>query len=157
MVYLTCAVIGLGGRSVIKAWTELAAGVAARDVSRGGRRRHENLYLEPHDYQIYYVNIDLRHQYGISAAESQTFLRAKRPKRRRARRNGCFRRLSYWLLAPRFFSFVRSLLKEAIIEAVPLPRLSILQFFELNVNNSTLKTEDLYYFGFQLIKHATVL
>ena len=51
------------------------------------------LYLEPHDYQIYYVNIDLRHQYGISAAESQTFLRAKRPQRRRARRNGCFRRL----------------------------------------------------------------
>ena len=26
-------------------------------------------------------------------AESQTFLRAKRPQRRRARRNGCFRRL----------------------------------------------------------------
>ena len=52
-----------------------------------------NLYLEPHDYQIYYVNIDLRHQYGISAAESQTFLRAKRPQRLRARRNGCFRRL----------------------------------------------------------------
>ena len=37
--------------------------------------------------------IDLRHQYGISAAESQTFLRAKRSQRRRARRNGCFRRL----------------------------------------------------------------
>ena len=35
----------------------------------------------------------LRHQYGISVAESQTFLRAKRPHRRRARRNGCFRRL----------------------------------------------------------------
>ena len=51
------------------------------------------LYLEPHDYRIYYVNIDLRHQYGISVAESQTFLRAKRPERRRARRNGCFRRL----------------------------------------------------------------
>ena len=42
---------------------------------------------------IYYVNTGLRHQYGISAAESQTFLRAKRPQRRRARRNGCFRRL----------------------------------------------------------------
>ena len=41
----------------------------------------------------YYVNTGLRHQYGISAAESQTFLRAKRPQRRRARRNGCFRRL----------------------------------------------------------------
>ena len=29
--------------------------------------------MEPHDYRIYYVNIDLRHQYGISVAESQTF------------------------------------------------------------------------------------
>ena len=37
------------------------------------------LYLEPHDYRIYYVNIDLRHQYGIYVAESQTFLLAKRP------------------------------------------------------------------------------
>ena len=35
----------------------------------------------------------LRHQYGISVAESQTFLHAKRPHRWRARRNGCFRRL----------------------------------------------------------------
>ena len=32
-----------------------------------------------HDYPIYYVNIDLRHQYGISVAESQMFLLAKRP------------------------------------------------------------------------------
>ena len=43
-----------------------------------------NLYLEPHDYRIHYVNIDLRHQYGIYVAESQTFLLAKRPQRRRA-------------------------------------------------------------------------
>ena len=35
--------------------------------------------MEPHDYRIYYVNIDLRHQYGISVAESQTFLLIKRP------------------------------------------------------------------------------
>ena len=28
-----------------------------------------------------YVNIDLRHQYGISVAESQTFLLAKCPER----------------------------------------------------------------------------
>ena len=40
-----------------------------------------------------YVNIDLRHQYGISVAESQTFLRAKRPQWRRALRNGCFHML----------------------------------------------------------------
>ena len=61
-------------------------------------RRHvkldnANLYLEPHNYRIYYVNIELRHQYGIAVAESQTFLRAKGSQRRRARRNGCFRRL----------------------------------------------------------------
>ena len=49
----------------------------------------------PHDYWIYYVNIGLCHQYGISATESQMFLLAKRPRRRRARRNGCFRRLIY--------------------------------------------------------------
>ena len=45
-----------------------------------------------YDYRIYYVNIDLRHHYGISVAEAQTFLLAKRPQRRGARRNGCFRR-----------------------------------------------------------------
>ena len=37
----------------------------------------------------------LRYQYGISVAEEQTFLLAKRPKRRGARRNGCFRRLHF--------------------------------------------------------------
>ena len=42
---------------------------------------------------IYYVNIDLRHQYGISVAESQTYLLAKLPKRRGATRNGCSGRL----------------------------------------------------------------
>ena len=52
-----------------------------------------NLYLELHDYQIYYVNIDLCHQYGISVAQSRMFLCVKRPQRRRARRNGCFCRL----------------------------------------------------------------
>ena len=52
---------------------------------------------------IYYVNTGLRHQYGISAAESQTFPRAIRPHRRRARRNGCFRRLQRWL-SPNHFS-----------------------------------------------------
>ena len=58
--------------------------------------------MEPHDYRIHYVNIDLRHQYGISVAESQTFLLAKRPQRRRARRNGCFRRL-FQLVLTTFF------------------------------------------------------
>ena len=46
--------------------------------------------MEPHDYRINYVNIDLRHQYGFSVAESQTFLRAKRPQRQRARRTDVF-------------------------------------------------------------------
>ena len=53
------------------------------------------------DYRICYVNIDLRHQYGISVAESQTFLRAKRPQRRRARKNGWFRMLHQTL----FYTF----------------------------------------------------
>ena len=55
-----------------------------------------NLHLKPHDCRIYYVNINLRHQYGISAAESQTFLRVKRPQRQRARRNRVFCRLYYY-------------------------------------------------------------
>ena len=46
-----------------------------------------NLNLEPHDYRIYYVNIDLRHQYGISVAELQTFLLVKRPQQQGVRRN----------------------------------------------------------------------
>ena len=50
--------------------------------------------MEPHDYWIYYVNINLRQQSGISVTETQTFLPAKRPKRRGARRNCCFRRLA---------------------------------------------------------------
>ena len=31
-------------------------------------------HLEVHDYRIYYVNIDLRHHYGVSLAEAQTSL-----------------------------------------------------------------------------------
>ena len=50
-----------------------------------------NQLLPPDSGQI------LRHQYGISVAETQTFLLAKRPQWRRARRNGCFRRLEKWL------------------------------------------------------------
>ena len=41
--------------------------------------------MEPHDYRIFYVNIDSRHQYGISVAESQLFVRVKHPQQRRAR------------------------------------------------------------------------
>ena len=71
---------------------------AAGDVSRGGtsatERQKFHTDLEPHDYRI----IDLRHQFGISVAESQTFFRAKRPHRPRARRNGSFRRLQIMML-----------------------------------------------------------
>ena len=35
--------------------------------------------VKAHNYRIYYISIDLRHQYGIFAAETQTYLRAKRP------------------------------------------------------------------------------
>ena len=41
-----------------------------------------NLDLEPHDYRINYVNIDLRQQYGIFVAKTQTSLLAKHPYRR---------------------------------------------------------------------------
>ena len=58
-----------------------------------GTHNWTNLNLEPRDYWIYYVNIDFRHQYGISVAESQTLILAKCPQRRGERRNGCFRRL----------------------------------------------------------------
>ena len=43
----------------------------------GETQNWTNLHLEPHDYGIYYENIDLRHQYGISVAKSQTFLLSK--------------------------------------------------------------------------------
>ena len=36
------------------------------------KQNQTNVLLEPHDYWIYYVNIDLRHQYGISVVEAQT-------------------------------------------------------------------------------------
>ena len=53
-----------------------------------------NLHLETHDYWIHFVNIDLHHQYGISVPESQTFLIAKSPQPRGARRNLCFCRFT---------------------------------------------------------------
>ena len=51
------------------------------------------LHLEPHDYPIYYINTDLRHQYGISVAESQMFLLPKHPQQWGAVRNDCSRKL----------------------------------------------------------------
>ena len=53
-----------------------------------------NLHLEPQDYQNYYVNIDLFHQYGISyVAELHTLLLVKRSQGLGEKRKGCFCRL----------------------------------------------------------------
>ena len=43
------------------------------------RNRIEKFECGTHDYQIYYANIDLRHQYGIPVTESQTFPPTKHP------------------------------------------------------------------------------
>ena len=56
------------------------------------------MYLEPYDYRIYYINIDLRHQYGISVAELQMFLRAKRPQREEQGETDVF--ASYLYISP---------------------------------------------------------
>ena len=42
-------------------------------LPKSTKRNWTNLHLEPDDYQIYDVNIRLRHQYGISVTELQTF------------------------------------------------------------------------------------
>ena len=52
------------------------------------------MHFKPQVYQINYVNIDLRHQYGMYVVETQTFPLAKRPERRGMKRNGCFCRLA---------------------------------------------------------------
>ena len=46
-----------------------------------------------YDHQIYYVNIDVRHQYGIFVAEVQTSQLVKCPQGREKKRDGCFLRL----------------------------------------------------------------
>ena len=44
------------------------------------KRKIEQICIwNPMTTEFIYVNIDLRHQYGISATESQTFLLTKRP------------------------------------------------------------------------------
>ena len=40
------------------------------------------MHVKPQVYRNNYVNIDLRHQYGISVTETETFPLAKRPERR---------------------------------------------------------------------------
>ena len=45
------------------------------NVDQEKRKIEQNLNLEPHDYRIYYVNIGLRHQYGISVADQRWWAR----------------------------------------------------------------------------------
>ena len=59
---------------LVRRWTQHFS-----KIYREKRKHLTNLDVEPHDYRMYVVNIDLRYQYGISVAESHTFLRAKRP------------------------------------------------------------------------------
>ena len=49
----------------------------------GETENQTNLHLEHHDYRIYYVNIDLRRQYGISVAKSSETSLAARSKEKR--------------------------------------------------------------------------
>ena len=67
--------------------------LTAGDVSPGGTSTTQRLKLHTDDINQRLHNNDLRHQYGISVANSQTFLLEKRSQRRGARRSGCFRRL----------------------------------------------------------------
>ena len=71
--------------------------LTAGDVSPGGTSTTQRLKLHTDDINQRLHNNDLRHQYGISVANSQTFLLEKRSQRRGARRSGCFRRLWYHL------------------------------------------------------------
>ena len=43
------------------------------------QKKGTNLHEEPRDYRINYVNIDLRHQYGIPVADAQTSVLVKHP------------------------------------------------------------------------------
>ena len=75
-------------------------------IDQKARKIGQIYILEPHDYQMYYVKTDMCNQYGISASESQKSLCAKRPQRRRRRRNRCFRSLiqSLWISLPQLES-----------------------------------------------------
>ena len=62
----------------------------------GEMQNWKNLHLEPHhNYWIYYVNIDLCHQYGISVADHR---RSSSQNAFSARRNSCFIWLEWTLL-----------------------------------------------------------
>ena len=113
---------------------------AAGDVSRGGRGRHEKL-----DKFIFGTawlpDLLCKHWFASTVWNFYSWVADVPPRETSKAAKSEEKRMfsQAELLAPRFFfPYVRSLLEEAIIEAVPLPRLSILQFFQLNINNSAL-------------------
>ena len=59
---------------LIRRWTERFT-----KIDQEKRKIEQICIWNPMTTGFIYVNIDLRHQYGISVAESQTFLLAKRP------------------------------------------------------------------------------
>ena len=108
---------------------------AAGDVSRGGRRRHEKL-----DKFIFGTawlpDLLCKHWFASTVWNFCSWVADVPP---RETSKAMFSQAELFAVGTAFFfSFVWSLLEEAIIEAVPLPRLSIVQFFQLNINNSAL-------------------
>ena len=76
------------------------------------------MHLGPHDYWIYYANIDLRHQYGISATGLQTFLLVKRPQQQGASKTAVllfvFKQFKFNTLFPGFGKMYQSIPKAPI-------------------------------------------
>ena len=62
------------------------------EIDQEKRKIEQICIWNPHDYRIYYVNIDFRHQYGISLSRRRSSSRNVL-QRRGARRNGCLCRL----------------------------------------------------------------
>ena len=80
----------LQAREIIRIWLHIQIAYRARFATITKIRVASTAFICKWTWnRIYYVNIHLCHQYGVSVAESQTFLLAKRPQRRWARRNVC--------------------------------------------------------------------
>ena len=59
----------------------------------------KNLYLEPHDYQIHYMNIDLRHQYQFLSLSRRQGVRSLGVETSGVERSSCDARV--WVLPKR--------------------------------------------------------
>ena len=73
--------------SRIRIWVLLEL---VRGWTQNFTKSRTNLHLELHDHRNDYSKTDLRHQYGISVAETQTFVLTKCRKWQGAKGNGCF-------------------------------------------------------------------